>query len=94
MSGRISPARCCLPLRELYKMLFLDFKDEFGYKADNKNAVKHDRAADVTIEVYVMCPSDDLWEEYQKKRKMDGTFERYKKQAEEMEFPNPIEGIV
>lgn len=51
------------------------------------------KAADVTIKVYVMCPSDDLWEVYQKKRKMDGTFERYKKQAEEMEFPNPIEGI-
>lgn len=51
------------------------------------------KAADVTIEVYVMCPSDDLWKENQKKRKLDRTFDSYKEQAKEIEFPNPAEGI-
>lgn len=51
------------------------------------------KAVNVTIEMYVMCPSDDLWKAYQKKRKLEGTFESYKNQAKDIEFPNPAEGI-
>lgn len=52
------------------------------------------RAADVMIEIYVMCPDDDLWESNLKKREKDGRFRYYKEQAANtIEFPNPAEGI-
>lgn len=52
------------------------------------------KAADVIIEIYVMCPGDDLWESNLKKREMDGMIQRYKEQAAyDIEFPNPAEGI-
>lgn len=52
------------------------------------------KVADVIIEIYVMCPGDDLWESNLKKREQDGMFRRYKEQAvHDIEFPNPVEGI-
>lgn len=49
---------------------------------------------DVEIVVYVMCPSDEQWEENIKKRNLRGSLQSYKEQAErEFEFPNPIERI-
>lgn len=52
------------------------------------------KAVDVMIEIYVMCPTDALWESNLKKRDMDGTFESHKDQvANVIEFPNPAEGI-
>ncbi len=47
----------------------------------------------VKIEVYVMCPSDATWESYIAKRKLEGSFQSYKSLAEQIEFPNPAEGI-
>lgn len=47
---------------------------------------------DVTIEVYVICPSDALWESNLQKRDLGG-LDRYKKIAEDIEFPNVSEGI-
>ena len=56
--------------------------------------VAYRKAADVIIEIYVMCPGDDLWESNLKKREMDGMIQRYKEQAAyDIEFPNPAEGI-
>lgn len=52
------------------------------------------KAVDVTIETYVMCPSDGQWESNLKKRELSGTFQSYKEQAvNDIEFPNPAEGI-
>ncbi len=47
----------------------------------------------VKIEVYVMRPSDATWESYIAKRKLEGSFQSYKSLAEQIEFPNPAEGI-
>lgn len=51
------------------------------------------KAADVTIEMYVMNPGDTLWESNIRKRKLEGSFQSYKENAKQIEFPNPAEGI-
>lgn len=48
---------------------------------------------DVNIEVYVMCPSESRWRANAESREMAGRFEQLKHNAEEIEFPNPAEGI-
>lgn len=48
---------------------------------------------DVTIEVYVICPSDALWKSNIKKRNLGGKFKGYKSMIKEIEFPNVVEGI-
>ena len=48
---------------------------------------------DVTIEVYVMCPSDPVWERYVTERNLVHAFPRLKAEAEQIEFPNPSEGF-
>ncbi len=50
-------------------------------------------AVDVLIETYVMCPSDSRWKTNIENRKLEGSYENFKREAEEMEFPNPAEGI-
>ncbi len=47
----------------------------------------------IIIEVYVMCPSDSVWKTYVTKRKLSHSFQRLKNEAEQIEFPNPIEGF-
>ena len=47
----------------------------------------------VNIHVYVMRPSDALWESYIAQRKLYGTLQSYKNIAAQIEFPNPSEGI-
>ena len=49
--------------------------------------------AQVFIETYVMCPSDSRWKSNLESRKLDGRYESFKRAREEMEFPNPAEGI-
>ena len=51
------------------------------------------KTADVSIEVYVMSPSDKVWESNLKKRNCAYTMENMKKEAENIEFPNPSEGF-
>lgn len=51
------------------------------------------QAADVLIEVYVMCPGDFRWKANLEDRKLSGSYEGFKREAAEMEFPNPAEGI-
>lgn len=51
------------------------------------------KAAEVTIAVYVMRPGDSRWKANLESRNLSGRFEGYKQDAEEMEFPNPAEGI-
>lgn len=48
---------------------------------------------DIIIEVYVMCPSDSVWETYVTERKLVHSFRQLKANAEEIEFPNPSEGF-
>lgn len=65
------------------------------YKAKRRIAYIDEirKAADVTIEIYVMNPSDLLWESNLKKRKLVGRFQSYKDISSEIEFPNVAEGI-
>ncbi|MCI8982230.1 MAG: ATP-binding protein [Hungatella sp.] len=49
--------------------------------------------AQVFIETYVMCPSDSRWKSNLESRKLEGRYESFKRAREEMEFPNPAEGI-
>lgn len=46
---------------------------------------------DINIEVYVMCPTDLVWEKYINKRKINVS--EIKAQKKEIEFPNPDEGF-
>lgn len=50
-------------------------------------------AADVVIAVYVMQPGDSRWKANLESRKLSGRYEGVKRDAENMEFPNPAEGI-
>lgn len=49
--------------------------------------------ADITVEMYVMCPEEEKWKANIKKRKLGGSFESFKHDAMQIEFPNPAEGI-
>ena len=48
---------------------------------------------DLTISVYVMCPSDAQWEANASRRGEADQLQRYRKEAELIEFPNVSEGI-
>lgn len=50
-------------------------------------------AVEVSIECYVMCPSDSQWKKNIENRKLEGRFEAFKHEAEDIEFPNTAEGI-
>lgn len=65
------------------------------YKAKRRIAYIDEvrKIPNVTIEVYVMCPSDALWESNLQKRNLKGGFGGYKDVAKEIEFPNVEEGI-
>lgn len=65
------------------------------YKAKRRIAYieKIREAVQASIEVYVMCPSDDQWKKNIENRKLRGQFETYKHTAAELEFPNPAEGF-
>lgn len=63
-------------------------KRRIAYIEDIRNAVDN-----ISIEVYVMCPSDSVWEKYVTERKLAHSFQRLKATAEEIEFPNPSEGF-
>lgn len=51
------------------------------------------QAADVLIEFFVISPSDDRWKCNLKERGLKGGLQRYKSHADDIEFPNPAEGI-
>ena len=63
-------------------------KRRIAYLQDIRNAVDN-----VSIEVYVMCPSESVWEKYVMERNLSHAFQRLKDTAEEIEFPNPSEGF-
>lgn len=50
-------------------------------------------AVNVIIDIYVMNPSESRWRANIENRKLKGTFEGFKRAAEEIEFPNPAEGF-
>lgn len=51
------------------------------------------KAADVLIEFFVISPSDERWEQNLKERDLKGGLQSYKSYADDIEFPNPAEGI-
>lgn len=55
--------------------------------------VLHKGVKDLTIDVYVMCPSDAQWEANAVSRGEADYFQRYRIEAEIIEFPNSSEGI-
>lgn len=63
-------------------------KRRIAYIDAIRNAVES-----VDIEVYVMCPSDSVWEAYIKERKLNTSIQRLRANANEIEFPNPSEGF-
>lgn len=50
-------------------------------------------AVDAEIEFFVMCPRDEMWKAFIAERRLQGNLKYYKSMAEEIEFPNPAEGI-
>lgn len=63
-------------------------KRRIAYIDEIRKAVK-----DVTIEVYVMRPSDGQWAANIESRGLEGGLKSFQDQARVMEFPNPAEGI-
>ena len=65
------------------------------YKAKRRIAYieKIREAVQVSIECYVMCPSDGQWKKNIESRELTGQFAAYKRDVEGFEFPNPAEGI-
>ncbi|MCH5267534.1 MAG: ATP-binding protein [Lachnospiraceae bacterium] len=65
------------------------------YKAKRRIAYidKIRKSVDVLIEMYVMNPGDSFWQSNIEKRNLKEDFGFYKKNADEIEFPNPAEGI-
>lgn len=61
-------------------------KRRIAYIAAIRKAIKN-----INIEVYVMCPTDSVWEKYINKRKLNVS--KIKAQKNEIEFPNPVEGF-
>lgn len=51
------------------------------------------KAADVFIEFFVISPSDERWERNIKERGLEVGLQRYKSYVDDIEFPNPAEGI-
>lgn len=65
------------------------------YKAKRRIAYIDEirKIPDVTIEVYIMQPSDSLWESNLEKRGLKDALPRHKREAEGIEFPNMAEGM-
>lgn len=63
-------------------------KRRIAYIDAIRNAVKN-----IIIAVYVMCPSDAVWEEHINERKLIDSIQRLRANAKEIEFPNPSEGF-
>lgn len=65
------------------------------YKAKRRIAYIDEirKIPDVMIEVYIMQPSDSLWESNLEKRDLKGALPSHKREAEGIEFPNIAEGM-
>jgi len=63
-------------------------KRRIAYIDAIRNAVEN-----ITIAVYVMRPSDSVWEAYIIERKLIDSIQRLRANAKEIEFPNPSEGF-
>lgn len=63
-------------------------KRRIAYIDAIRNAVEN-----ITIAVYVMCPSEAVWETYIIERKLIDSIKRLRANAKEIEFPNPSEGF-
>lgn len=63
-------------------------KRRIAYIDAIRNAVEN-----ISIEVYVMCPSDSAWDTYINERKLDSSIQQLKSIVKEIDFPNPSEGF-
>ena len=63
-------------------------KRRIGYIDTIRDAIEN-----VTIDIYVMSPSDSIWESFIKKRKLESICGWLKNVAKGIEFPNPSEGF-
>ena len=65
------------------------------YKAKRRIAYIDEirKISDVTIDFYVMSPSESRWESNLKKRELEDMLEGLKEQQKQIEFPNVAEGI-
>lgn len=65
------------------------------YKAKRRIAYIDEirKIPDVTIEVYIMRPSDSFWKSNLEKRGLGDEFPGHKREAEGIEFPNMAEGM-
>lgn len=63
-------------------------KRRIAYIDAIRNAVEN-----IAIAVYIMCPSDAVWEEHINERKLIDSIQRLRANAKEIEFPNPSEGF-
>lgn len=50
-------------------------------------------AVDAEIEIYVMCPGEERWQENIRLRKLEDDRGSFEMNSAEIEFPNPAEGI-
>lgn len=50
-------------------------------------------AVDAEIEIYVMCPGEERWQENIRLRKLEDDRGSFEMNTDEIEFPNPAEGI-
>lgn len=50
-------------------------------------------AVDAEIDIYVMCPGNEQWQENIRKRELEDDRGSFEMNAAEIEFPNPIEGF-
>ncbi len=70
--------------------------EQTHYKAKRRimyiDAIKA-RFPDVSIAVYVMCPSDERWKENIKKRELENQSQCIMEERDELEFPNVSEGF-
>lgn len=65
------------------------------YKAKRRIAYLDEirKIPDVTVEVYVIQPSDERWKTYMEQRGLIKSFQSYQRAAEQIEFPNVAEGF-
>lgn len=50
-------------------------------------------AVDAEIEIYVMCPNEERWQENIRLRKLEDDRRSFEMNTAELEFPNPVEGF-
>lgn len=98
--------RCLLRANEMHLAAIIEalrkgrdvVVEQTFYKAKRRityiDAIRSAVGTGTQIDVYVMCPNDERWEENLRLRNFNGSLKEHKEHAEkEFEFPNPAEGF-